>query len=64
MIEDKKFFLVLDDVWTEHSVEWEPLKLALENSVHGSRILVTTRKQKVAEMMESAPTINLEVLFE
>ena len=62
LIKDKKFFLVLDDVWTEDSKIWEPFKFALKNGIHGSRILVTTRKQKVAEMMESAPTINLEVL--
>ncbi|KAK4595009.1 hypothetical protein RGQ29_018661 [Quercus rubra] len=62
LIKDKKFFLVLDDVWTEDSKMWEPFKFALENGVHGSRILVTTRKPKVAEMLGSAATINLEVL--
>nr|XP_023880855.1 putative disease resistance protein RGA3 [Quercus suber] len=62
LIKDKKFFLVLDDVWIEDSQKWEPFKFALKNGGHGSRILVTARKQKVAEMMESAPTINLEVL--
>nr|XP_023919561.1 disease resistance protein RGA2-like [Quercus suber] len=62
LIKEKKYFLVLDDVWIEDSQKWEPFKHALKNGVHGSRILVTTRKQKVAEMMESAPTINLEVL--
>ncbi|KAF3949324.1 hypothetical protein CMV_024794 [Castanea mollissima] len=64
LIKDMKYFLVLDDVWTEDSQKWEPFKVALKNDVHGSRILVTTRKQKVAEMMESAPTINLKVLSE
>ncbi|KAL4597841.1 hypothetical protein ACB092_11G017300 [Castanea dentata] len=64
LIKDKIFFLVLDDVWTEDSQKWEPFKVALKNDVHGSRILVTTRIQKVAEMMESAPTINLIVLSE
>ncbi|KAM4068194.1 hypothetical protein ACB094_M008500 [Castanea mollissima] len=52
LIKDMKYFLVLDDVWTEDSQKWEPFKVALKNDVHGSRILVTTRKQKVAEMME------------
>ncbi|KAM3684018.1 hypothetical protein ACJW31_11G010300 [Castanea mollissima] len=64
LIKDKIFFIVLDDVWTEDSQKWEPFKVALKNDVHDSRILVTTRKQKVAEMMESAPTINLKVLSE
>uniref|UniRef100_A0A2N9GFL1 Rx N-terminal domain-containing protein n=1 Tax=Fagus sylvatica TaxID=28930 RepID=A0A2N9GFL1_FAGSY len=29
--EEKKFFLVLDDVWTEDSTLWEPFRLALKN---------------------------------
>ncbi|XP_065638717.1 putative disease resistance protein RGA3 [Quercus suber] len=62
LIKEKKFFLVLDDVWTEDSQKWEPFKDALKNDVHGSRILVTTRKNKVAEVMGSVLTINLEVL--
>uniref|UniRef100_A0A7N2LL13 Disease resistance protein RGA3 n=1 Tax=Quercus lobata TaxID=97700 RepID=A0A7N2LL13_QUELO len=62
LIKDEKFFLVLDDVWIEDSEKWEPFKSALKNGVHGSRILATTRNQIVANMMESALTINLEVL--
>ncbi|XP_050159534.1 putative disease resistance protein RGA4 isoform X2 [Malus sylvestris] len=55
-IEGKKFLLVLDDVWTEDQGKWEKLKLPLiQSGAHGSRILVTTRKQKVADMM-GAPT--------
>uniref|UniRef100_A0A2N9F8V0 NB-ARC domain-containing protein n=1 Tax=Fagus sylvatica TaxID=28930 RepID=A0A2N9F8V0_FAGSY len=63
LIEDKKFFLVLDDVWTEDSSKWEPFRDALKCGAKGSRILITTRKLGVAEMMASAP-INLEVLSE
>ena len=62
LIKGVMFFLILDDVWTERSDEWEPFKLALENGARGSRILVTTRKQAVAKMMGSAPPITLEVL--
>jgi hypothetical protein len=66
LIERKKFFLVLDDVWTEDSTLWEPFRLALKNGAQGSRILVTTRKIRVAEIMgsTSARMINLEVLSE
>ncbi|CAN6721641.1 unnamed protein product [Malus baccata var. baccata] len=65
-IEGKKFLLVLDDVWTEDQRKWEKLKLPLiQSGAHGSRILVTTRKQEVADMM-GAPThtIYLERLSE
>uniref|UniRef100_A0A2N9HWD2 AAA+ ATPase domain-containing protein n=1 Tax=Fagus sylvatica TaxID=28930 RepID=A0A2N9HWD2_FAGSY len=66
LIKKKKLLLVLDDVWTEDSTLWEPFRLALKNSAQGSRILVTTRKIRVAEIMgsTSASMINLEVLSE
>uniref|UniRef100_A0A7N2LWA0 Uncharacterized protein n=1 Tax=Quercus lobata TaxID=97700 RepID=A0A7N2LWA0_QUELO len=62
LIGKKKFFLVLDDVWTEEFIKWEPFKNALKCGAQGSRILVTTRKINVAEMMESSHMINLEKL--
>nr|POE88750.1 putative disease resistance rpp13-like protein 1 [Quercus suber] len=58
----RKLFLVLDDVWTEDSTLWEPFRLALQNAAQGSRILVTTRKSRVADIMGSAKRINLEEL--
>ena len=58
----EKYFLVLDDVWIEDSQKWEPFKHALKNGVHGSRILVTTRKHRASEVMGSVLAINLEVL--
>uniref|UniRef100_A0A2N9F1X5 AAA+ ATPase domain-containing protein n=1 Tax=Fagus sylvatica TaxID=28930 RepID=A0A2N9F1X5_FAGSY len=66
LTKEKKFFLVLDDVWTEDSTLWERFRHALRNGVQGSRILVTTRKIRVAEIMgsTSASMINLEVLSE
>ncbi|XP_030965179.1 putative disease resistance protein RGA3 [Quercus lobata] len=62
LIKEKKYFLVLDDVWFEDSQKWEPFKRALKNGVHGSRILVTTRKQIVAKSTGSDLIINLDVL--
>ncbi|CAN6583219.1 unnamed protein product [Malus baccata var. baccata] len=56
VIKGKKFLLVLDDVWTPDSKRWEKLELRLmQSGARGSRILVTTRKQEVADMM-GAPT--------
>ncbi|KAL0010290.1 hypothetical protein SO802_005398 [Lithocarpus litseifolius] len=62
LIRGKKFFLVLDDVWSEKLNDWEPFELALKCGAQGSRILITTRKKGVAKMVNSAYTINLEVL--
>ncbi|GKV28596.1 hypothetical protein SLEP1_g37619 [Rubroshorea leprosula] len=50
-IKDKKFLLVLDDVWTEQYERWGPLKDSLSSSSLGSKILVTTRKETVARTM-------------
>uniref|UniRef100_A0A2N9J9J5 Reverse transcriptase zinc-binding domain-containing protein n=1 Tax=Fagus sylvatica TaxID=28930 RepID=A0A2N9J9J5_FAGSY len=69
LIGGKMFFLVLDDVWTEDPKKWEPFSNAfkkLEGS-QSSRILVTTRKIRVAKIMGSTTStrmINLEVLSE
>uniref|UniRef100_A0A6M2EB87 NB-ARC domain-containing protein n=1 Tax=Populus davidiana TaxID=266767 RepID=A0A6M2EB87_9ROSI len=52
-IKGKKFLLVLDDVWTESHGQWEPLKLSLKSGAPGSRIIVTTRKHSVANMMRN-----------
>ena len=62
LIWGNNFLLVLDDVCTEDSTKWEPLRIALKYGSRGSRILVTTRKVEVAKMMGSAYMINLNVL--
>ncbi|KAL4636416.1 hypothetical protein ACB092_03G006600 [Castanea dentata] len=64
-VQGKKFFLVLDDVWTEDNAKWKPFRDALKNcGSQSSRILVTTRKDQVAKMMESSNTIKLNELSE
>ncbi|KAB2616552.1 disease resistance protein RGA3 [Pyrus ussuriensis x Pyrus communis] len=65
-IKGKRFLLVLDDVWTEDHAQWDQLKVPLmRSSAEGSRILVTTRKERVASMVRSTNfMINLEVLSE
>lgn len=51
LIADKKFLLVLDDVWTENYELWEQVESSLKGGAPGSRILVTTRKDDVSTMM-------------
>lgn len=47
----KKFFLVLDDMWNEDFDKWFELKNLLMDGVVGSRILITTRSEKVSEII-------------
>ncbi|KAL4269599.1 hypothetical protein GQ457_HM002050 [Hibiscus cannabinus] len=52
----KKTLLVLDDVWTEDATKWEQLKKSLKYCSLGSRILITTRNEKVAIIMGTPPS--------
>ncbi|KAK8469871.1 hypothetical protein PHAVU_004G008680 [Phaseolus vulgaris] len=49
----KRFLLVLDDVWNERPAEWEAVRTPLSYGAPRSRILVTTRNEKVASSMRS-----------
>ena len=63
LIQEKNFFLVFDDVWIEDYAMWKPFRDALKYcGSQSSRIQVTTCKDKVAEMMESAHITNLGIL--
>ncbi|GLT54495.1 hypothetical protein SLA2020_276870 [Shorea laevis] len=64
LVVGKKLLLVLDDVWTEDYHKWESLRNTLKCGGRGSRILVTTRKDNVALMMESTHILPLEKLCE
>ncbi|KAL3740421.1 hypothetical protein ACJRO7_021669 [Eucalyptus globulus] len=61
-IKDKKFLLVLDDVWSNDRSRWEELKSLLSEGAHGSKIIVTTRSSEVASMMGTHAAHNLKGL--
>ncbi|XP_062013177.1 putative disease resistance protein RGA4 [Rosa rugosa] len=64
-LEGQKYLVVLDDVWIEDLGKWESLKLPIimETCAKGSKIVVTTRKVKVAEVMgATTQMIHLEKL--
>lgn len=52
IVASKKFILVLDDIWRDdiHS-EWEKILAPLKYGQKGSRILLTTRMESVANMI-------------
>ncbi|XP_004236838.1 disease resistance protein RPP13-like [Solanum lycopersicum] len=47
LLKERKFLVVVDDVWQKEA--WESLKRAFPNSKNGSRVIITTRKEDVAE---------------
>uniref|UniRef100_A0A0E0RD47 NB-ARC domain-containing protein n=1 Tax=Oryza rufipogon TaxID=4529 RepID=A0A0E0RD47_ORYRU len=57
-----KFLLVLDDAWHKNQYDWERFMLYLKSGSPGSRILLTTRDQGVAEAVESTCTYKLAFL--
>jgi Leucine-rich repeat (LRR) protein len=61
-LENKKFLLVLDDVWNEDRSKWFDLEQLLSGGSNGSRIVVTTRSHLVASIVGTVPTYTLEAL--
>jgi len=59
-----KFLLVLDDVWNEDRDQWKLLQTPLKYGAKGSKILVTTRNNKVASTLESNNIHQLKQLQE
>jgi hypothetical protein len=63
-LKDKKFLLVLDDVWNEEYGKWESLRYRLLKVVginHGNAVVVTTRLPLVASIMENPPAFRHEL---
>ncbi|KAG6477524.1 putative disease resistance protein RGA1 [Zingiber officinale] len=61
-ITPERFLLVLDDVWNEDRHKWESLCAPLRSGKPGSKILVTTRSRKIADMVSDADAIHLQGL--
>ncbi|KAL4601014.1 hypothetical protein ACB092_11G241400 [Castanea dentata] len=61
-IDGKRYLLVLDDVWNEDPQKWLKLKSLLMSGARGSRMLVTTRINKVAEITKTIQPYMLEGL--
>ncbi|RVW93670.1 putative disease resistance protein RGA3 [Vitis vinifera] len=62
---NKKFLLVLDDVWDVESLDWESwdrLRTPLHAAAQGSKIVVTSRSETVAKVMRAIHTHQLGTL--
>ncbi|ONK61759.1 uncharacterized protein A4U43_C08F33280 [Asparagus officinalis] len=64
ILQGKKFLLVLDNVWNDSGKNWDELKHILEEGEHGSKVIVTTRNNKVANIMKTTNPYHLEGLKE
>ncbi|XP_040994274.1 putative disease resistance RPP13-like protein 1 [Juglans microcarpa x Juglans regia] len=60
----KKFLLVLDDVWNDNYINWEVLSNPFRFGAQGSRVLVTTREERVASVMQTTLPYYLKPLPE
>ncbi|RVW88087.1 putative disease resistance RPP13-like protein 1 [Vitis vinifera] len=59
---NKKFLLVLDDVWDMKSLHWDGLRIPLLTAAEGSKIVVTSRSETAAKIMRAVPTHHLGTL--
>ncbi|CAL0314649.1 unnamed protein product [Lupinus luteus] len=58
----KKFFIVLDDVWSHDRHIWNNFLTPFQYGAKGSKILVTTRSNDVASVVQSCPPYILNEL--
>ncbi|KAK2983103.1 hypothetical protein RJ640_000945, partial [Escallonia rubra] len=62
IISNKKFLLILDDVWNENYGKWDVLSRPFQVGAPGSIVIVTTRNVSVASIMRSVPDYHLDHL--
>ncbi|XP_043692749.1 putative disease resistance protein RGA1 [Telopea speciosissima] len=63
-LSEKRFLLVLDDVWNDDSEQWDMLKTSLKIGARGSKIIATTRIVEVASMIGTFASHHLKNLSE
>ena len=61
-INQKKYLLVLDDLWNENYKNWNDFKILLIGGAKGSKIVITTRVRLVAKITRPISTYALKGL--
>ncbi|KAG5053919.1 hypothetical protein JHK85_006429 [Glycine max] len=61
-LRDKKFLIVLDDVWTEDYVDWSLIKKPFNRGTRRSKILLTTHSEKTASIVQTVHAYHLNQL--
>ncbi|MED6215888.1 hypothetical protein PIB30_002577 [Stylosanthes scabra] len=64
ILSEKKFFIVLDDVWSNDVDIWKKFITPFHCGAKGSTILLTTRIQEVASVVQTCPSYFLNELSE
>lgn len=62
LLNQKRYLLVLDDVWNDDQEKWSMLKNAVACGSKGATIVVTTRLKKVVDIMGTLPPHHLAEL--
>ncbi|XP_057743229.1 putative disease resistance RPP13-like protein 1 isoform X2 [Arachis stenosperma] len=62
ILSGKKFFIVLDDVWSDDADKWKQFITPFHCGAKGSTILLTTRNQEVASVVQTCPSCTLNEL--
>ncbi|GAA0172572.1 antimicrobial response protein [Lithospermum erythrorhizon] len=58
------FLIIMDDMWNENYNDWENLKNPLNCGSRGSKIIITTRNENIALMMQNEPFHNMQPIPE
>jgi structure-specific endonuclease subunit SLX1 len=62
LLRGRRYLLVLDDYWSENWQQWDKLKRSLVSGAPGSKIIVTTRSEKVARDLGTLAPYKLQHL--
>ncbi|XP_072998000.1 disease resistance protein RGA2-like [Typha latifolia] len=62
ILDGKRYLIVLDDVWNEDQQKWKDFKQVLQDGKGDSKIIVTTRSERVSSIMSDEAPHKLKFL--